>query len=130
MGARERRSRIALSSAVLWQDGRDGWPYCTAQQALLWWCTTRCPLHVSALERLKQRKRTDLQHVAEQQSDGHEQQCLQQQLQHMQTTLLSQDRLLPQMSVQLHSSYKSGCQLLNTGDQLLLGYGTAYRTFS
>jgi hypothetical protein len=45
-------------------------------------------------ERLKQRKRTDLQHVTEQQSDGHEQQCLQQQLQHMHATRSSGEQPL------------------------------------
>ena len=44
-------------------------------------------------------------------------------------TLLSRDRLLPQVSVRLHSSYKSGRLHLHTGDELLLGYGTAYGAF-
>jgi hypothetical protein len=44
-------------------------------------------------------------------------------------TLLSRDRLLPQMSVRFHSSYKSGRLLLNAGEELLLGYGRGYGAF-
>ena len=44
-------------------------------------------------------------------------------------TLLSRDRLLPQVSLRLHSSYKSGCLHMSSGDELLLGYGTAYGAF-
>jgi citrate lyase alpha subunit len=44
-------------------------------------------------------------------------------------TLLSRDRLLPQMSVRFHSSYKSGRLLLNAGEELLLGYGKGYGAF-
>ena len=128
---------------------------------------------VSALDRLKKRRRTVLQDVAEQQqqSGAEGRQCLQkqqQQQQHMHATrssgeqslsweqvtaaearsradlttaaskrkmwttnrtLLPQDRLLPQMSVRLHSSYKSGCQRLNAGEEILLGYGRSYCAF-
>lgn len=126
---------------------------------------------VSALERLKKRRRTVQQNVAKQQHSGSEgRQCLQQQQQrqHMHATrssgeqplsweqvtaaearsrtdlttaagkrkmfttnriLLPRDRLLPQMSVRLHSSYKSGCLQLNAGEEILLGYGRAYCTF-
>jgi hypothetical protein len=45
-------------------------------------------------------------------------------------TLLSQDRLLPQMSVRLHSSYQSGFLRLTAGEELLLGYGRAYGAFN
>ena len=116
---------------------------------------------LSALDRLKKRKRKELQDVAEQQQQ-------QKQQQHMHTTrssseqplsseqvtaaeassrasltiaagkrkmtmanstLLSRDRLLPQMSVRLHSSYKSGCLQLSAGEEILLGYGRAYGAF-
>eukprot|EP00953_Heterococcus_sp_UTEX-ZZ885_P006437 3936-Heterococcus_DN1.PRE.6 len=44
-------------------------------------------------------------------------------------TILSRDRLLPQMSVRLHSSFKGGRLCLKASQELLLGYGSAYGEF-
>jgi hypothetical protein len=44
-------------------------------------------------------------------------------------TILSRDRLLPQMSVRLHSSNKGGRLCLRARQELLLGYGNAYGEF-
>ena len=43
--------------------------------------------------------------------------------------LLSRDRLLPQMSLRVHSSYKSKSLRLSAGEEILLGYGRAYGVF-
>jgi hypothetical protein len=45
------------------------------------------------------------------------------------STLMSEDRLLPEVSVRLHSSYRSERVHLSAEEELLLGYGTAYGTF-
>jgi hypothetical protein len=44
-------------------------------------------------------------------------------------TMLSQDRLLPHVSVRLHSSRSSGRLILSTNEELLLGYGNAYGVY-
>jgi DNA-binding protein H-NS len=45
------------------------------------------------------------------------------------STVLSRDRLLPQMSLRVHSSYKSKSVRLSAGEEILLGYGRAYGVF-
>jgi hypothetical protein len=45
------------------------------------------------------------------------------------STLMSEDRLLPEVSVRLHSSHRSERVHLSAEEELLLGYGTAYGTF-
>jgi hypothetical protein len=45
------------------------------------------------------------------------------------STILSRDRLLPQMSMRVHSSYKSKSLRLSAGEEILLGYGRAYGVF-
>ena len=45
------------------------------------------------------------------------------------STVMSRDRLLPQMSLRVHSSCKSKSLRLSAGQEILLGYGTAYRAF-
>jgi hypothetical protein len=44
-------------------------------------------------------------------------------------TLTPQDRLLPQLSVRLHSSCKSGRLHMIAGEELLLGYGISYGAY-
>ena len=45
------------------------------------------------------------------------------------STVLSRDRLLPQMSLRVHSSCKSKSLRLSAGEEILLGYGRAYGAF-
>jgi hypothetical protein len=42
---------------------------------------------------------------------------------------MSEDRLLPEVSVRLHSSHRNELVKLSAEEELLLGYGTAYGTF-